>query len=76
MRCKKCGLPSRIVCYGENSRNHQQLEYDLNIHGRWRECDNGHRTKTLEIDAAEVAELRRKAYLHELQSRQQIREAA
>ena len=41
------------------------VEHALNILGRWRECESGHRWKTYELDAGELCELRRRAYLYE-----------
>jgi hypothetical protein len=43
----------------------------MNTQPRMRFCDNGHRFKTVEIDAGELANLRRLAYLQLMQEARQ-----
>jgi hypothetical protein len=65
MKCRVCDAGGRIERPGMSIERDSTIELALNILGRWRSCDNGHRWKTYELDAGELSELRRRAHLYE-----------
>jgi hypothetical protein len=65
MRCPDCGLIGHMNHTGAKPDRDHSIELALNVLSRWRQCDNGHRWKTFELCAAELAELRRRAHLFE-----------
>jgi hypothetical protein len=64
MKCRICGTTGLMNHTGA-TRSANAIDLALNVLGRWRTCENEHRWKTYEIDAAELADLRRRAYLFE-----------
>lgn len=67
MKCTKCGGHAPVATGIRGDRN--PFERALNVFSRWRVCGCGRRFKTFEVDAADLSELRRRAYLFELSQR-------
>ena len=66
MNCPHCGKAAEIERSNGSPSSRASTEQALNVYSRWRICIDGHRFKTIELDAGELSALRRKAYLHEL----------
>ena len=63
-RCPKCGTGAVMTQY--DFRPHvNPVEFELNTPRRTRVCDNGHETRTFEIDEIELSRLRRNSYRFE-----------
>jgi hypothetical protein len=68
MRCPTCGAATHIERGAETKGARRSILREMNTPERWRECESGHRFKTFELDAAELAELRRQAVVGALAS--------
>jgi hypothetical protein len=61
LRCPTCDGAAEVVKF-ENRKDHP-VAHALNMPVRFRQCANGHRFKTYEIDERALANLRREAYV-------------
>lgn len=64
MQCEKCGDAMKIDREGDSRPS--MMDKSMRTYTRLRACACGEHRKSVEVWQSDLAELRRKAYLHEL----------
>jgi hypothetical protein len=64
MKCIECGLPSRIFYLNPE----RQVTTSMREVRRVRKCPEGHKWPTTEIDQVTLGELRRRAFLYDMEA--------